>query len=133
MCIRDRADAGRALAALLTGLRRQRVRLIVKSSEFSPTAPRIGPETGKGRSWNALPDTDISQLRRVVPVEHVEVHVRVWQPTRATAVRPRPRSEVVTRVRTVPTRSEIPAGVQRGRRDGGCTQSTSPAAAPAAR
>ncbi|AJO56890.1 hypothetical protein B6D25_10290 [Micrococcus luteus] len=66
-------------------------------------------------------------------MEHVEVRVCVWQPTRAAAVRPRPRSEVLARVRTVPTRSEIPAGVQRDRRDIGCTQSTSPAAAPAAR
>ncbi|RUQ43738.1 hypothetical protein D8M29_01420 [Micrococcus sp. HSID17227] len=66
-------------------------------------------------------------------MEHVEVHVYVWQRPRAAALRPRPTSEMVTRVRTAPTRSEIPAGVQRGRRDGGCTQSTSPAAAPAAR
>lgn len=49
--------------------------LAVSRRKRSGTLPRIGPETGKGRSLNLLPDTEISQLRCVVSVEHFSDHL----------------------------------------------------------
>ncbi len=45
------------------------------SRKRSPTLPRTGPETGKGRSLNLLPETEISQLRSWVSVVHFSDHV----------------------------------------------------------